>query len=88
LNLTALKDVSASDSEHLSPEAVQELRSQVSAINKTQAVIEFGLDGIIQTANDNFLNAMGYTLDEIKGKHHRMFCDPTYTGTPEYRQFW
>ncbi len=58
------------------------------AINKVQAVIEFGLDGTIQHANANFLNAMGYTLDEIRGKHHSMFVDPVYRASPEYKQFW
>ena len=47
------------------------LIAQINAINKTQGVIEFGLDGIILHANQNFLNAMGYTLEEIRGKHHR-----------------
>lgn len=65
-----------------------EYESQISAIGKSQAVIEFGLDGIIKTANDNFLSVMGYTLDEIKGRHHRMFADPTYANSNEYRAFW
>ncbi|HTQ95701.1 MAG TPA: methyl-accepting chemotaxis protein [Candidatus Acidoferrum sp.] len=58
------------------------------AIGKSQAVIEFQLDGTIVTANDNFLNAMGYTLDEIKGKHHSLFVDEEYRKSPEYRDFW
>ena len=58
------------------------------AINKVQAVIEFGLDGTIQHANENFLKAMGYTLDEIRGKHHSMFVDPDYRDSPGYKQFW
>jgi methyl-accepting chemotaxis protein len=49
--------------------------SQVAAIRKSQAVIEFGMDGTILDANDNFLNALGYTLDEIRGCHHSMFVD-------------
>jgi methyl-accepting chemotaxis protein len=61
---------------------------QIAAIGKSQAVIEFGLDGTILTANDNFLRGMGYTLDEVKGKHHRMFVDPEYARSPEYREFW
>ena len=60
----------------------------IKAINRVQAVIEFNLDGTIVNANDNFLGALGYSLDEIKGKHHRMFCDPAYTSSPEYRSFW
>lgn len=58
------------------------------AINKSQAVIEFLPDGTIVNANNNFLSVMGYSLDEIKGKHHSIFADPAYKGTAEYRQFW
>ena len=58
------------------------------ALNRSQAIIEFLTDGTIQTANSNFLNAMGYTLDEIKGKHHSMFIDSAYRGSAEYRKFW
>jgi methyl-accepting chemotaxis protein len=61
---------------------------QIDAISKSQAVIEFGLDGIVRHANENFLAALGYSLDEIKGKHHRMFCDPAYAKSPEYKAFW
>ena len=58
------------------------------AIGKSQAIIEFTPTGTILSANDNFLGAMGYQLDEITGKPHSMFCDPAYAKTPEYRQFW
>jgi methyl-accepting chemotaxis protein len=58
------------------------------ALNRSQATIEFNLDGTIVTANDNFLGALGYTLDEIKGRHHSMFAEPAYVGSPEYRAFW
>ena len=61
---------------------------QVSAIRKAQAVIEFTLDGIILDANQNFLGTLGYTLDEIKGKHHAMFVDPAYAAGTEYASFW
>jgi methyl-accepting chemotaxis protein len=61
---------------------------KVNAIGKAQAIIEFKLDGTVVTANDNFLNVLGYSLDEIKGKHHRMFCEPAYANSPEYRLFW
>ncbi len=64
------------------------LRGQVEAINKSNAVIEFNLDGTIVTANDNFLGAVGYRLDEIKGKHHSIFCEETYRNSAEYRAFW
>jgi methyl-accepting chemotaxis protein len=65
-----------------------DLLGQVSAIRKSQAVIEFDLDGTILTANDNFLGAMGYSLAEIKGRHHSMFVDPAYKNSREYAQFW
>ncbi len=61
---------------------------QIEAIGKSQAIIEFELDGTIRDANENFLQTVGYSLEEIKGKHHRIFCDPEYTQTPEYKQFW
>ena len=62
--------------------------AEVAALRKAQAVIEFSPDGTILSANDNFLQAMGYTLDEIKGRHHAMFVDPAYAQTPAYREFW
>jgi methyl-accepting chemotaxis protein len=65
-----------------------EMASQIAAINKSQAVIEFTPDGKIVHANANFLNALGYSLDEIKGQHHSMFVDPAYRQSAEYRQFW
>jgi methyl-accepting chemotaxis protein len=61
---------------------------QVAAINKSQAVIEFKLDGTIVTANRNFLDALGYELHEIVGKHHSMFVEPATRDSMEYRQFW
>ncbi len=62
--------------------------AKLKAINKSSAVIEFKLDGTIITANENFLNVMGYTLKEIKGKHHSMFAEPGYANSAEYQQFW
>jgi methyl-accepting chemotaxis protein len=61
---------------------------QVAAIDKAQAVIEFDLDGTVRHANANFLRTMGYRLEEIVGKHHGMFVDPTYRESAEYRGFW
>jgi len=61
---------------------------QIAAIAKSQAVIEFNMDGTIRTANPNFLAAMGYSLDEIEGKHHRMFVEPKESGSPAYHEFW
>ena len=65
-----------------------DLKGQVEAINQSQAVIEFDLDGNIRHANELFLGAMGYTLDEIKGKHHRMFVDDDYARSSDYAEFW
>ncbi len=62
--------------------------AQLEAIGRTQAVIEFAMDGTILTANANFLATMGYTLDEIRGKHHSMFVDETYRQSADYREFW
>jgi len=59
-----------------------------SALGKSLAVIEFQMDGTIITANENFLNALGYTLDEIKGKHHSLFVEPSYRDSSEYKAFW
>jgi methyl-accepting chemotaxis protein len=61
---------------------------QIAAIGKAQAVIEFTLDGIILTANDNFLGAVGYSLAEIKGQHHSMFCEQALKTSGEYAAFW
>jgi methyl-accepting chemotaxis protein len=61
---------------------------QIDAIAKSQAVIHFNLDGTIIDANENFLTAMGYRLDEVKGKHHRMFVEPAYAAGDAYRLFW
>ncbi len=62
--------------------------NQIEAISAAQAVIEFELDGTIVTANDNFLNALGYSLTEIQGKHHSMFVDPQHAAGSDYREFW
>jgi methyl-accepting chemotaxis protein len=61
---------------------------QLAAIGKSQAVIEFNLDGTIITANDNFLQALGYLLSEIQGKHHRMFVEPAERDSAAYAEFW
>lgn len=63
-------------------------QGQIDAIGRSQAVIEFNMDGTIRNANQNFLSTLGYTLDEIKGHHHSMFVDEKEKNTPEYRQFW
>jgi methyl-accepting chemotaxis protein len=61
---------------------------KIEAISRAMAVIEFNLDGTVLSANDNFLKTLGYTQDEIIGKHHRMFCDDTYVASPRYKEFW
>lgn len=58
------------------------------AIDKSQAIIEFDVNGTIRKANNNFLAAVGYSLSEIIGKHHRIFCEESYTRTQAYQQFW
>ncbi len=67
---------------------LEDLEGQVRAISRSQAVIEFDLDGTILSANDNFCAAMGYRADEIVGKHHRMFVDSDYARSREYKEFW
>jgi methyl-accepting chemotaxis protein len=68
--------------------ALQDALAQATAISRSQAVIEFNLDGTIVTANDNFLGAVGYALDEIKGKHHSIFVDAATRDSAAYRDFW
>ncbi len=64
------------------------LSGQIEAIGKSQAVIEFNMDGTILTANGNFLNALGYSLGEVQGQHHRMFVDHADRESAAYREFW
>lgn len=68
--------------------ALRDSTGQLAAIYKQQAVIEFNLDGTILNANENFLRTTGYTLEEIRGRHHRMFVDPVHAASAEYQQFW
>ena len=65
-----------------------EAKGKMDAVGKALAVIEFNMDGTVLTANDNFLACTGYTLDEITSRHHRMFCEASYTGSPEYQALW
>jgi len=65
-----------------------DFQGQINAISKSQAVIEFNMDGSILTANDNFLSVMGYTLKDVQGKHHSMFAESGYANSAEYKQFW
>jgi methyl-accepting chemotaxis protein len=61
---------------------------QLNALSRSQAIIEFEPDGTIITANKNFLNTLGYSLDEIKGKHHSIFVSPEDKNSPQYQEFW
>ena len=65
-----------------------EFEGKIQAIDRAQAVIEFDLDGTVITANENFLAIFGYGLDEVVGKHHRIFCEPGYAESPAYAEFW
>lgn len=69
-------------------ERAAEQAGQIAAINRSHAMIEFDLSGNVLWANDNFLNATGWSLPEIKGRHHRMFCDAEIAGSAEYAMFW
>ncbi|WAJ39296.1 methyl-accepting chemotaxis protein [Pseudomonas sp. GOM7] len=69
-------------------ETSREHENLIKALQRSTAVIEFNLDGEVLTANQRFLDAMGYSLEQIKGKHHRMFCDASEVNSPAYQQFW
>jgi methyl-accepting chemotaxis protein len=62
--------------------------SMFDAFSRSMAMIEFTVDGTIIWANDNFLQTIGYSIDEIKGRHHSLFVDPEYRNSKEYRDFW
>ena len=83
MNLLAFKKKKSAYQKPLS-----ELQSTLNALDKSQAVIEFNMDGTIITANENFLSNIGYSLDEIKGQHHSLFVDPAEKNSPHYRDFW
>ncbi|MDN4053870.1 PAS domain-containing methyl-accepting chemotaxis protein [Massilia sp. YIM B02763] len=67
---------------------LQEMRAAYAALDRAQAIIEFGLDGIIIRANDNFLALTGYRADEIVGRHHAMFVEKEHAASAEYARFW
>ncbi len=69
-------------------ELAQDNAGKLAAIGRAQAVIEFDLDGTIREANDNFVNALGYTHDEIKGRHHSMFVEDSHRQSHEYTELW
>ena len=75
-------DITASKQRHA------DVESQIRAVNRSMAVIEFDLDGMILSANPNFLAATGYTLADVVGQHHRMFVSPAYAASAAYKEFW
>jgi len=66
----------------------REHENLIEALQRSTAVIEFNLNGEVLTANERFLSSMGYSLAQIQGQHHRMFCDPQEASSPEYAAFW
>lgn len=78
-------DLTAAD---LTTSDLAEFAGKMAAIDRSQAVIEFDVHGRIQAANDNFLAATGYSLDEVIGQNHRMFCSPETVASDEYGRFW
>ena len=66
----------------------QEQNSLINALNRSMAVIEFNLQGEVLTANDNFLSTLGYRLEDIRGKHHRLFCSREEADSADYKSFW
>ena len=71
-----------------SEQKVAEMEAIIAAFHRSQAVIEFALDGTILTANENFLTALGYSADEVVGRRHSIFVDPAYAASPDYAEFW
>ena len=78
----------APDADAISETEITLLRGQIDSLNRVQAVIRFSPDGIILDANENFQHTMGYSLNEIQGKHHRIFVDPSYANSDAYTAFW
>lgn len=69
-------------------ETSREHENLISALQRSTAVIEFNLNGEVLTANQRFLDSMGYSLTQIQGKHHRIFCDASEANSPQYQRFW
>ena len=65
-----------------------EFEGKVNAISRSQAVVEFDLEGHLLEANRNFLDLLGYTIEEVRGKHHKIFVDPEHVTSDEYATFW
>src|SRR3712207_9551800 len=64
------------------------MQGVIEAIHRSHGVVEFALDGTVLTANENFLSLMGYELAEVRGQHHRLFCEPELAGSREYADLW
>lgn len=71
-----------------SHQALANAQAKLAAISRSMAMIEFAPDGTILDANERFCLAMGYSADELRGKHHRLFCEPGYAKSAEYQQLW
>lgn len=69
-------------------EASREHQNLTEALQRSTAVIEFDLDGVVLTANDRFLSSMGYTLQQLVGQHHKIFCEPEEYKSSQYELFW
>lgn len=78
----------AADLVSVSEAELADLRGRARAIDRAQAVVEFDTSGKIVSANDNFLSLMGYGLDDVVGRSHRMFCDAELAKSPDYAKFW
>ena len=69
-------------------DALSEANAKLAAVSRSMAMIEFTPDGIVIEANDNFCSVMGYSADEVRGKHHRIFCEETYYRSDAYAKLW
>ncbi|XXY98183.1 methyl-accepting chemotaxis protein [Acidithiobacillus sulfuriphilus] len=83
-----LENCAVSDDPEVIRKKYADLCTLWEAINHTMAIVEFTPDGIITAANGNFLTATGYTIDELRGQHHRILCSPVYAASPDYARFW
>jgi len=86
-HITKAKRLSSQEKNPLTQE-LEQLRAKFEAIEKSQAIIEFSLDGTILAANESFLQIVGYKLSEIQGKHHSLFVEPSISAGPDYKAFW
>lgn len=68
--------------------ALSEANAKLAAISRSMAMIEFDPTGVILEANENFCKAVGYSIEELRGKHHRIFCEEDYTRSEDYQRFW